>query len=115
MARRKRGKRGGRKSGDANSKKKKAGEERGGPHGDGFGDQGDLLLDSGVETPADAPVEAATVEPEAPPAESGTALAEPPTVPVTQFDTWMKEWNNWGRWGEDDALGALNLIPDSFE
>lgn len=27
-----------------------------------------------------------------------------------QFDTWMEELNNWGRWGEDDEIGALNLI-----
>jgi len=27
-----------------------------------------------------------------------------------QFDTWMTELSNWGRWGDDDQLGALNLI-----
>jgi kynurenine formamidase len=27
-----------------------------------------------------------------------------------QFDTWMSELSNWGRWGDDDELGALNLI-----
>ena len=34
--------------------------------------------------------------------------------PVTraQFDEWMDEISNWGRWGEDDELGTLNLITD---
>ncbi len=27
-----------------------------------------------------------------------------------QYDTWMTELSNWGRWGEDDQLGTLNLI-----
>lgn len=26
------------------------------------------------------------------------------------IDTWMKELSNWGRWGKDDQLGAINLI-----
>src|ERR1043165_5370153 len=26
------------------------------------------------------------------------------------FDLWMKEVSNWGRWGKDDQLGALNLV-----
>ncbi len=26
------------------------------------------------------------------------------------IDRWMKELSNWGRWGKDDQLGALNLI-----
>src|ERR1043166_638493 len=26
------------------------------------------------------------------------------------FDLWMKELSNWGRWGKDDQLGALNLV-----
>ena len=25
-------------------------------------------------------------------------------------DRWMTELSNWGRWGKDDQLGALNLI-----
>src|ERR1022692_1537276 len=25
-------------------------------------------------------------------------------------DKWMTELSNWGRWGKDDQLGALNLI-----
>ena len=31
-------------------------------------------------------------------------------VTKAQFDTWMTELSNWGRWGADDQLGALNLI-----
>ena len=27
-----------------------------------------------------------------------------------QYDAWMSELSNWGRWGADDQLGALNLI-----
>jgi kynurenine formamidase len=27
-----------------------------------------------------------------------------------QLDTWMRELSNWGRWGKDDQLGALNTI-----
>src|SRR5580698_1241152 len=26
------------------------------------------------------------------------------------IDRWMTELSNWGRWGKDDQLGALNLI-----
>ncbi len=31
-------------------------------------------------------------------------------VSKTQFDRWMKDISNWGRWGKDDELGTLNLI-----
>jgi len=33
-------------------------------------------------------------------------------APVTkaQADRWLTELSNWGRWGKDDQLGALNLI-----
>jgi hypothetical protein len=31
-------------------------------------------------------------------------------VPTPQKDRWMKELSNWGRWGKNDELGALNLI-----
>jgi hypothetical protein len=36
----------------------------------------------------------------------------PERAPVTkaQADRWMTELSNWGRWGKDDQLGALNLI-----
>ena len=45
----------------------------------------------------------------------GCAEAEPESqsVSLAQFDEWMAEVSNWGRWGEDDELGTLNLItPD---
>ena len=31
-------------------------------------------------------------------------------VTKEQYDRWMTELSNWGRWGDDDQLGALNLI-----
>ena len=43
---------------------------------------------------------------------SAGGAQEDPSAEVTreQFDTWMTELSNWGRWGDDDQLGALNLI-----
>lgn len=37
---------------------------------------------------------------------------KPSEVRVTeaQLDVWMTELSNWGRWGEDDQLGAVNTI-----
>lgn len=42
----------------------------------------------------------------------GGARAVEPPAPVTraQYDQWMEEISNWGRWGADDQLGTLNLI-----
>lgn len=34
----------------------------------------------------------------------------PPLVSPEEFDRWMKERSNWGRWGKDDQLGALHLV-----
>jgi hypothetical protein len=31
-------------------------------------------------------------------------------VTEAEYDRWKKELSNWGRWGKDDQLGALNLI-----
>ena len=31
-------------------------------------------------------------------------------VTEAQLDKWMQELSNWGRWGEDDLLGAANTI-----
>ena len=31
-------------------------------------------------------------------------------VTTEQFEAWMAEISNWGRWGEEDELGTLNLI-----
>ena len=35
---------------------------------------------------------------------------ELPLVSQAQFDRWMDELSNWGRWGPDDEVGAFNLI-----
>jgi hypothetical protein len=32
------------------------------------------------------------------------------SVAKPQFDQWMTQLSNWGRWGKDDQMGALNLI-----
>ena len=32
------------------------------------------------------------------------------TVTPAQYEQWKTELSNWGRWGEDDEIGALNLI-----
>ena len=29
---------------------------------------------------------------------------------VAQLEAWIDEYSNWGRWGEDDDLGAIQLI-----
>ncbi len=41
---------------------------------------------------------------------------EPPAgdeVTRAQFEAWMTDLSNWGRWGDDDQLGALNLITEA--
>ncbi|HYV64380.1 MAG TPA: hypothetical protein VE958_16975, partial [Bryobacteraceae bacterium] len=32
------------------------------------------------------------------------------TTTKADFDRWMKELSNWGRWGKDDQRGTVNLI-----
>src|SRR3954470_13914863 len=32
------------------------------------------------------------------------------TVTKGDIERWKKELSNWGRWGKDDQIGALNLI-----
>jgi kynurenine formamidase len=32
------------------------------------------------------------------------------TVTLEEYERWKKELSNWGRWGKDDQIGALNLI-----
>ena len=32
------------------------------------------------------------------------------TVTEAQYEQWKTELTNWGRWGADDEIGALNLI-----
>ena len=34
----------------------------------------------------------------------------PRPVSKAEFEKWMSELSNWGRWGKDDQLGAVNLI-----
>ncbi len=38
--------------------------------------------------------------------------AAQPRAPITHetFDAWFTELSNWGRWGKDDEMGAINLI-----
>jgi kynurenine formamidase len=36
--------------------------------------------------------------------------APPRTVTAAQYESWKKDLSNWGRWGKDDQIGALNLI-----
>src|SRR4051794_35220150 len=33
-----------------------------------------------------------------------------PAVTQETVDRWMTELSNWGRWGKEDELGAVNLI-----
>ena len=46
---------------------------------------------------------------------TGAYAQEPAEDEVSraQFETWMTELSNWGRWGDDDQLGALNLITEA--
>jgi kynurenine formamidase len=32
------------------------------------------------------------------------------TVTAAEYERWKKDLSNWGRWGKDDEIGALNLI-----
>ena len=45
----------------------------------------------------------------------GSGAQEPSADEVTraQYDAWMTELSNWGRWGTDDQIGALNLITQA--
>ena len=36
--------------------------------------------------------------------------SEHPLVSHAQYDRWVDELSNWGRWGPDDELGAFNLV-----
>src|SRR6478735_9105039 len=39
------------------------------------------------------------------------AQALPPrVVTAAEYESWKKDLSNWGRWGKDDQIGALNLI-----
>ena len=39
-----------------------------------------------------------------------TSAQAPEPVSRAQFDQWMQDISNWGRWGDDDEKGTLNLI-----
>ncbi len=43
---------------------------------------------------------------------ASSASISQPAEPVSrqQFDQWMQDISNWGRWGDDDERGTLNLI-----
>jgi kynurenine formamidase len=41
---------------------------------------------------------------------TGQTTASHHTVTKAEFEKWKTELSNWGRWGADDELGALNLI-----
>ena len=47
--------------------------------------------------------------PPPPPAHPSTQSPEHKVTP-DQMKKWEKELSNWGRWGKDDQLGAINLI-----
>ena len=49
-------------------------------------------------------------------ARGASSVTQPETrepTTVAQFDQWMEELSNWGRWGADDELGAANLMTDA--
>ena len=35
---------------------------------------------------------------------------DPHNADAAMVDQWLEDLSNWGRWGEDDQLGTLNLI-----
>mgnify|MGYP001193768388 FL=1 len=37
-------------------------------------------------------------------------IPSPPLVTQAQYEQWLIDLSNWGRWGPNDELGALNLI-----
>ena len=42
--------------------------------------------------------------------QSSRAAGSAHAVTAAQFERWKTELSNWGRWGKDDQIGALNLI-----
>src|SRR5687767_8204353 len=43
--------------------------------------------------------------------QNGGAAGKPhPLVTKAEYERWKTELSNWGRWGKDDQMGALNLI-----
>lgn len=43
-------------------------------------------------------------------AQPRSVAASTPTLTKADIDRWMTELSNWGRWGQDDQRGTLNLI-----
>ncbi|MDX1383305.1 MAG: cyclase family protein, partial [Thermoanaerobaculia bacterium] len=41
---------------------------------------------------------------------AGAGAQEVPEVTAADIEAWMTSLSNWGRWGADDQLGAVNLI-----
>ena len=45
---------------------------------------------------------------------AGLAAGQRPSQPAAatraDYDRWKTELSNWGRWGKDDQIGAVNLI-----
>src|SRR5207302_5426087 len=44
---------------------------------------------------------------------AGKLSSQPASTHVvtgTEYESWKKDLSNWGRWGKDDQIGALNLI-----
>ncbi len=41
---------------------------------------------------------------------AGNAPSNRPLLTKAQFERWKVELSNWGRWGKEDELGALNLV-----
>lgn len=39
-----------------------------------------------------------------------TSQSNRPVLTRAEFERWKTELSNWGRWGKDDELGALNLV-----
>src|SRR5258705_12491385 len=39
-----------------------------------------------------------------------TQTAAGHVVSGAEYESWKKDLSNWGRWGKDDEIGALNLI-----
>jgi len=41
--------------------------------------------------------------------QAGAPLARP-AISAEEYERWKKDLSNWGRWGKDDQIGAMNLI-----
>ena len=48
--------------------------------------------------------------PAPPEAAAAQEASMPPLVTQEEYERWLTELSNWGRWGPDDELGTLNLI-----